>query len=381
VQNILAIGLRLSLVLNTFRPRNTAARAKSKTVGGFVFTQIVKHTALCLLSTFLLTSLLASCGTPESRGEGPLRGLIRDRIRERLQQKGQGAGGGLQKPVDVSSAGESRQLMNQGIERTYALYTPSSYTGTSAMPLVIGLHGGHTDPGRFAKTTEFNALADKEGFIVAYPAGVNKNWNDGRNSTTLPKQSDVAFISAMIDDIQKNRKIDSRRIYATGISNGGFMTQRLACELSHQIAAFASVASTIPVPLVAQCKPNKPVPVLMINSPADAFVPWEGGNMTRGEGGSILSVKQMVTFWRTNNQCLKQDSTQSQRASVNDGTTVSISRSSGAQNRSDVVFARIDGGGHSWPGGARQPEMLVGKTTQNLNATQFIWNFFKTHTL
>ncbi len=344
-------------------------------------TQMLKHTALCLLSTFLLTSLLASCGTLESRGEGPLRGLIRERMRERFQERRQEAGGALQRDSKITAAGESRTLVNQGIERTYVLYTPSSYTSNASAPLVIGFHGGHTTPERFAKTTDFNALAEKEGFIVAYPAGINKNWNDGRDSATLPKQSDVAFVSAMIDDIQNIRKIDSRRIYATGISNGGFMTQRLACQLSNKIAAFASVASTIPAPLAAQCKPNKPVPVLMINSPADAFVPWEGGNMTRGEGGSILSVKQMVTFWRTNNQCLKQDSIQPQQALTNDGTTVSISRYSGAQNRADVIFARIEGGGHSWPGGARQPEMLVGKTTQNLNATRFIWNFFKTHTL
>jgi polyhydroxybutyrate depolymerase len=345
-----------------------------------VATQILKHTALCLLSTFFLTSLLASCGAPESRGEGPLRGLIRERMRERLQQKRPDAGGGLRKPSDISMAGETHTLMNQGIERTYLLYTPSSYTGKSPMPLVIGFHGGHTTPERFAKTTEFNALADKEGFMVAYPAGVDKNWNDGRESATLPKQSDVAFVSAMIDDIQKNHPVDSRRIYATGISNGGFMTQRLACELSNKIAAFASVASTIPTPLAAQCKPNKPVPMLMINSPVDPFIPWEGGNMTRGEGGAIVSVKQMVTFWRTNNQCSKQD-IQTQKALVKDDTTVSISRYSGLQNRSDVIFARVDGGGHSWPGGNKQPEMLVGKTTRNLNATRFIWNFFKTHTL
>jgi polyhydroxybutyrate depolymerase len=346
-----------------------------------VATQILKHTALCLLSTFLLTSLLVSCDAPESRGEGPLRGLIRERMRERFQQRRQDAGGGLRKPSDVSMAGETHTLINQGIERTYVLYTPSSYTGKIAMPLVIGFHGGRTTPERFAKTTDFNALADKEGFIVAYPAGIDKNWNDGRESTTLPKQSDVAFVSAMIDNIQQNRKIDSRRVYATGISNGGFMAQRLACELSNKIAAFASVASTMPTSIASGCKPNRLVPILMINSPTDAFVPWDGGKMTRGEGGSILSVRQMVTFWRTNNQCLKQDTIQSPQAVVKDGTTVSISRYNGAQNRSDVIFVKIDGGGHSWPGGNKQPEIIVGKTTKNLNATQFIWNFFKSHML
>jgi polyhydroxybutyrate depolymerase len=341
-------------------------------------TDLLKRTAFCLLSTFLLTTLLVSCNTTESRGERPFRGLMRERIRVRMQQGGQEAGGGLRQPVDSSAAGEIHRITNQGIERTYFLYTPSSYA-SQLMPLVIGLHGGHTEPGRFSKTTGFNALADKEGFIVAYPAGGNQNWNDGRDSATLPKQDDVAFISAMIDDIQKIRQVDRRRIYATGMSNGGFMTQRLACELSHKIAAFASVSSTMAAPLATQCQPKKPVPILMMNGTADKFVPWEGGNMTRGEGGAILSVPQMVSFWRTNNRCSQQLSVQPQSVAVEDGTSVNIVRYRGSQSRSDVIFAKIEGGGHAWPGGFQQPERLVGKTTQKLNASPFIWNFFKEH--
>jgi polyhydroxybutyrate depolymerase len=198
-----------------------------------VSTDLLKRTTFCLLSTFCLTTLLVSCDTSESRGEGPFRGLIRERIRARMQQEGQGSGSGLRQPTDSSAAGEVHKITSQGIERTYFLYTPSSYV-SRPMPLVIGLHGGHTEPGRFSKTTGFNALADKEGFMVAYPVGVNQNWNDGRDNATLPKQNDVAFISAMIDGIQKIRKVDNRRIYAAGMSNGGFMTQRLVlCHSSN----------------------------------------------------------------------------------------------------------------------------------------------------
>jgi polyhydroxybutyrate depolymerase len=155
----------------------------------------------------------------------------------------------------------------------------------------------------------------------------------------------------------------------------------LACELSNKIAAFASVSSTMAAPLATQCQPKKPVPIITIDSPADKFVPWEGGNMTRGEGGSILSVLQMVSFWRTNNHCFQQALVQPQQGAVEDGTSVSIVRYTGSHSRSDMIFAIIEGGGHAWPGGVQQPEILLGKTTQNLNATQFIWNFFKGHSL
>lgn len=339
---------------------------------------LLKHTASRLLSSLLLISLLVGCSTPETRGEGIIRNLIRQRIQERLQQPN------LASPAGSNSTGKIHQLTSQGIQRSYYLYTPSAYMASRApLPLVIGLHGGHTNPGQFAKTTGFNSLADQERFIVAYPAGVNRHWNDGLDGTTLSTENDVAFISAMIDDIQKKQKIDSRRIYATGISNGGFMSQRLACELSHKIAAVASVASTIAPTVASRCQPKRSVPILMINSPVDTFVPWQGGRMSKNKSGTILSVPDMVNFWRTNNRCSEQAIAQPSPSdtTIPDGTAVTITRYGCSQSNSDVFFVKIDGGGHTWPQGAEQPAWLVGKTTQNLNATRFIWNFLKGHSL
>jgi polyhydroxybutyrate depolymerase len=337
---------------------------------------LLKHTASRLLSSLLLISLMVGCSTPESKGEGTVRNLIRQRIRERSQQHNPTS------PAGSNAAGEMHQLTDQGISRSYYLHMPSAAMASrTPLPLVIGLHGGRTDSDRFAKTTEFNSLADQEGFTMAYPAGVNRHWNDGRDSTNLSTQSDMAFISAMIDDIKRDHALDGRRIYATGISNGGFMAQRLACELSNKIAAVASVAATLAAPIAQQCHPNRSVPILMINSPVDGFVPWQGGTMTKGEGGTIVSVPDMVNFWRTNNRCSSQAIAQPLKATIQDGTAVTITRYAGAQSNSDVLFVKIDGGGHTWPGGAQQPAWLVGKTTQNLNATRFIWDFLKGHSL
>jgi polyhydroxybutyrate depolymerase len=348
-------------------------------------TRWMKHTLVYLLVTLVTTSLMLSCRPPESKGEGFLRERIRERVRERIKERieeRRQEGGGQRPAPEGTAAGETRTLTVQGTQRTYLLYTPKPRPNEPPLPLVIGFHGGRSNPQRFALTTGFDNLAERERFVVAYPAGLEQNWNDGREAEGLPKQNDVAFVSAMIDDIQKVRGIDRRRVYATGISNGGFMTQRLACELNNKIAAFASVAATMPAPLASRCRPGRTVPVLIISSPNDQFVPWQGGKMTRGEGGTILSIPQVVDFWKANNQCTTTSAaTLPVSNAVDDGTQISGSTAKGASANSEVTLVQVDGGGHTWPGGNRQPEMLVGKTTQKLNGSQAIWAFFKRHSL
>ena len=273
------------------------------------------------------------------------------------------------------------QIFFQGLDRSYLLYTPPSYNPEEPMPVVIGFHGGTTTAQKFSQTTKFNQLAAQEGFIVVYPQGIDKNWNDGRDVAGLPSQDDVAFVSAVIDDIKKIRNIDSHRIYATGISNGGFFTQRLACQLSDKIAAFASVASTLAQTMSTRCNPNNPVSILLINSPDDKFVPWQGGRMTRGLGGYILSVPDTVRFWQQKNSCSPQPDVQSVNNNKNGGTSIQISRYAQCKNGSEVILTTIYGGGHTWPNGLGQPQWLVGRTSQKIDGSSYIWNFFKRHTL
>jgi polyhydroxybutyrate depolymerase len=349
-------------------------------------THVKKYITTVFLTTFMIASVLLGCRASESKGEGISRNQIRERMGERVRNR---LGEQRRKPTEenpspipsMTTAGETRTIMSQGIQRTYLLYTPGRYTENKPTPLVIAFHGGRSNPQRLAMTTDFNTLADREGFIVAYPAGVNQNWNDGRASEGLPQQDDVAFVSTMIDHIQTLRSIDRSRIYATGISNGGFMTQRLACELSQKIAAFAAIAATFPAALADRCRPNKIVPILMMHSPDDRFVPWQGGTMVRGQGGVILSFPQTVDFWKTNNKCTSSQPVKSLGQAVEDGTEVTITRFTGKTPKTEVISVRIDGGGHTWPSGTGQPEWLVGKTSQKLNASQSIWDFFKRHSL
>lgn len=283
----------------------------------------------------------------------------------------------------LNSSGEIlRKIEVQNVSRSYYLYTPSSYNPNKPMPIVLGFHGGTTTARNFAQTTKFNTLAQEKGFIIAYPQGINKNWNDGRDAQGLPTEDDVSFVTALIQDINTIRNIDSRRIYAVGISNGGFLTQRLACQLSDKIAAFASVASTIAEPLQYNCPTKRPVSMMMINSPDDKIVPWTGGTMTKGQGGRILSVPATINFWRDKNLCNSNPQIQTIGDNQpNDGTSVEVTSYYHICSNSEVVLVKISGGGHTWPSGSNQPQWLVGRTSRKINGSQFIWNFFERYTL
>jgi polyhydroxybutyrate depolymerase len=245
----------------------------------------------------------------------------------------------------------------------------------------MAFHGGYGSGKRIARNTGFNEIADQEGFIVVYPDGINRHWNDGRG-TANPEIDDVGFVKVLIERLVKFRNVDPSRIYATGLSNGGQFTQRLACEMSDQIAAFAAVSATFPAALKPNCKPKNPVSILMINSPNDPLVPWEGGE-GRGLGGQILSVPETVELWRKHNGCSPVAQTESlPNIAPSDGTRVRVSRYTGNCNRSEVLIYAIEGGGHGWPDGYENaPTSMAGKTSRQLKASQAIWNFFKRHSL
>lgn len=328
-----------------------------------------KQVISILLLTLILIGSSLGCHSLNAR-ERP---LLRDLLRERSQDR--------QPSPQQAERMEARQLVSQNLERKYYLYTPTSYDPNNPTPLVLGFHGGRTTPRNFARVTKFNQLADQAGFIIAYPEGIGRQWNDGRDTKGLPPQNDVAFVANVIKDIKQIRNIDSRRVYATGISNGGFFTQRLACELSDQIAAFASVAATLPLTLQTTCAPRTPLPILMINSPDDTIVPWRGGRMTKGEGGHILSVPDTIKFWQDKNNCSPSPQTENVGTNIPDKTQVQVTRYASCRRGAEVVLATINRGGHTWPDGVEQPEWLVGRTTHKINGTQFVWNFLKRYSL
>ena len=274
-------------------------------------------------------------------------------------------------------------LQHEGLQRRYSVHTPATYRPDYPLPLVIGLHGGYTSPSRFALTTGFNDLADSEEFLVAYPAGCDRHWNYGRPGVNTDID-DVGFIAKLITDIKRYRAVDTQRVYAVGISNGGYMVHRLASELPNTFAAFATVAAALPVTLRVKIHDNTFVSLLMINSRRDKFVPFEGGVSSRGKGGEILSIPDTFEFWRQKGNCTREagsDLTTSAQFFRRQTDEIEVTRYVNPEEGTEVMLIVLAQGGHTWPGGFQQPRWLVGETSQDIDASQLIWGFFQRHRL
>jgi polyhydroxybutyrate depolymerase len=271
-----------------------------------------------------------------------------------------------------------------GIERTYILHVPKSVDNMRPAPLVFVLHGGGGTAKGMNKLTNFTKVSDEYGFILCYPQGIDKHWNDGRkvNQTYVNgiEVNDVKFFSMLIDSLDAKYKIDSNRIYATGISNGGMMSFRLGCELNSRIAAIAPVAISMSEYLYNSCSPGKPVPLLYIFGDDDPLVPYEGGSIRYGRG-EVVSVQNTLGLWVKNNLCSEEPVT-SEIDDWDDDTMVKKYIYSGSTSSNEVVFYLVRGGGHTWPGGKQYlPKLLVGRTSREFNASEVIWKWFETKKL
>jgi len=282
----------------------------------------------------------------------------------------------------------SSSISSGGLERTYTIHIGSSYDKARPTPLLIVLHGGGGTGQGMVKLTGFNAVADREDFIVVYPDGFEKHWNDGRGvqwQAQTENVDDVGFISALIDHLSDELSIDAKRIYVTGISNGGMMSHRLGCELSQKIAAIAPVASNIPVNMASVWAPSRPVPVLIINGTDDPLERWDGGEIRLGRNtfGIVLSVADTVKFWVGKDQCSPSPTIrQLPDKDPSDGTMVRKEVYGGCQDGAEVVLYAVEGGGHTWPGGLQYlTPVIIGKTSRDFNASEVIWQFFKEHQL
>ena len=290
--------------------------------------------------------------------------------------------GGPTLSVDKPSEQKTINITFDGVARNFIVYLPSGYNNSGKMPLIFAIHGGSGTPEGMINIANFKTIADRDKVVLVYPEGVQKNWNDGR--PTAPNQlgiNDVGFFNQMCDYMINNYSVDGKKIYATGISNGGFMSSRLGCELSNRIAAIAVNAATIEATTIAPyCKPNRPVPALYIHGTTDPLVPFLGGQITAGgtAGGTILSHFQVIEKWVALNGCNSTPTITDLPDIANDGTTIKQRVYSGGTNGSEVVSYVITNGGHTWPQGYQYlNEVIIGKTSQDMNACEVIWTFFK----
>jgi len=258
-----------------------------------------------------------------------------------------------------------------GVDRSFRVYRPAALDSRQPAPLVVMLHGGFGTAKQAEQSYGWNQEADAEHFLVAYPDGIDRAWNVGGGCCGKRGVDDVAFIAAMVAAIDKATPVDPARIYATGISNGGLLAYRLACDTG-TFAAIGPDSAT----MLGDCPSPPPTSVIHIHGSADHNIPYDG---SPGDGFATIdgrSVPDVITGWRGVDRCAP--ATASTTASV----TTSVANC--ADGRS-VELIVIVGAGHQWPGAQSKPAieraLHLDSPSTALDATDTIWRFFEAHAL
>jgi polyhydroxybutyrate depolymerase len=289
---------------------------------------------------------------------------------------------GLRLRGDVESRCE--MLSFDGLTRSYRIYVPT-HVGTPA-PVVFALHGGGGSGSGMELVTSggFNRIADREGVIIVYPDGVGRNWNDGRSDVGSrafkENLDDVGFLKAVLEAVAARYPVDTRRVFATGISNGGFMSFRLACEAADTFLAVAPVVAGLSVDLGPRCKPKRPVSVAIMNGTEDPLVPWKGGYVSALgiKRGATWSAERTYDKWIELDACKVRFDEPEVNQVADDETSLVRHRAVSCAAGAEVRLYEIRGGGHNWPRGAKYLGVaIVGRITQEFDGTEEIWRFFK----
>jgi len=264
-----------------------------------------------------------------------------------------------------SSANE--MLPSGGLFRFYRLHIPTGYTPRHALPLVLSFHGHGSDMLAQERLTDLSALANRRGFVVAYPQGTvgpdgQTGWATGPRKD--PTVNDIRFVSDLLTHLQMTLCIDPQRIYATGFSNGGGMTALLACTMAGRMAAFAPVSGSY-YPPASGCHPKRPVPILEIHGTADTVVPYLGSVPLR-----LPSVAAWLAGWAQRDGCARKPVIFFQQKDVIG------ERWPACQSDATVIHYRIEGGKHAWP-----PFLSTPGARLPLSTTNLIWAFFQAHIL
>ena len=265
-------------------------------------------------------------------------------------------------------------LQHKDVKRRYIVYTPPAYHSApqQAFPVVFNFHGGGMTMAEQMLYTQMNRAADRHGFIVVYPQGIKQDWNVGFGMDYLAGTDDVGFTQAMLDKLKQHYRIDARRVYATGLSRGGFFALRLAAELPQQFAAVASVGATRPEPVVAHHGKPEKVGMLLIHGTADQVVLYQG------KAGGYLSADDTLRYWAKVNAIATNPPPRLLPAATGDDLKVSLLEQANGQQ--SVALVTIDGGGHTWPGAdAFNIGLPIGKTSRSIDANEVMWEFFGRH--
>jgi polyhydroxybutyrate depolymerase len=309
-------------------------------------------------------------------------------------------------------------------DRTYVVHLPAGYAANGHYPVVVLFHGRQQDAADMAGLTRFNQVADRYGIIAVYPNASAGRWNigvqppqeqprqaapprsrGGRGGIGFPgggpmgrrgggsgrgtggqssqrqrtaQPDDLDFVNDMLDKLASAYSVDASRIYATGLSDGGFMTVKLGCSLANRFAAIAPVGAEMPKTLT--CVPSRLLPVLMINGTSDPVVPYKGGS-SKTDSVATLSARDSAQRWATLNNCGPKPQRTSLAPRAKGGKKTEVDTYT-CQQDTKVALYSVKDGGNTWPGGQQfLPEKQVGKTSNDLDANEVIWKFLQPYRL
>jgi len=282
-------------------------------------------------------------------------------------------------------------LIYNGRERKYLIHLPITYDESISYPLVIALHGGNGKAKKFNKSTRyrFNQLSDTEGFIIVYPQGVDKSWNDNKNRNDYGEArnkniDDVGFIETLIEKLEATYTIDSSNIFACGISNGGLMSATLATKLPNKIKAIGMVSSNFSKAHLEEMRaePPKPFSIIIIQGTEDPIFPYSEGEISffKQRRGKIIGAEKSISFMIALNKSNEEGiiTNLPNLAPFDNCISTKTIYSNGKNPNLKIALIKINGGGHTWPGGHQYlPKKIIGLVTKDFNAADKLWEFFK----
>lgn len=283
----------------------------------------------------------------------------------------------------------SDSIVHQGFQRKYMVHLPPQFTVENQRPLVLSLHGGSGNMVNAQGFSQLNPVADANDFVVAWPQGYGIaspgfSWADGRNtSADQAGIDDVGFIERLIDSLIIQFNIDTSRIFLCGFSNGGFMVQRIACELPDRFAAMASLGASMDTLRFQSCNPTKPIPMAFFNGTSDPAMPFLGGPMQNPQVTPVVPVDSAVQFWVQHNNCQTALPVyEFPDTFPDDNCTAELYTFINCDCQADVWFYKLINGGHTWPGVyiASQASVL-GNTNRDISGSDELWEFFSQHSL
>ena len=346
---------------------------------------------------------------------------------------------GLLFVAPLSAQDSQEKIEVDDVSRSYVVHLPKSYDQQQHYPVIMLLQGRNQDADDMARLTHFNQLADKDSIIVVYPNSAHGQWNigvrpeqvnqgmqprrggggrgggwpggggypgggggyprggggypggggsgypgGGQSGGQNPEEKknrpepadDVAFLNQMLDQLALKYSVDTRRIYATGLSDGGFMALRVGCNMADRVAAIAAVGAAMPKTMI--CLPARPVPALFINGTDDPIVPDNGGTYKPGRF-HVLSAEDSTKTWAKFDRCEEKPAQDKLPSSDKGGKETKTFTYSACKDNAQVVLYSVKGGGNTWPGGEQYTtEKEVGKTSNAINANEAIWSFLVT---